>query len=400
MKNSKKNNNKFIFDFNKRSNDPFVENLIKEEEKRQKKTINLIASENYVPKIILKALGSVLTNKYAEGYPGNRYYSGCEIIDEIESCAIERCKKLFSAEHANVQPHSGAQANMALYASLLKPGDTIMGMSLASGGHLTHGHKVNFSGVFYNSIQYNVNPKTELLNYDEIYDLAKKHKPKLIMAGSSAYSRIIDFAKFKEISESIGAFFAVDMSHFAGLVAAKLYPSPVPYADIVSSTTQKTLRGPRGGFLLCKKEYQKQIDQAVFPLIQSGPFMNVIAAKAITFELASQSEFIEYQKQVIINAKIMAEEFKKLGYRIVSDGTDSHLFIIDLRDKKITGDMAEKILASEGILVNKNCIPFDSQPPKITSGIRIGTAAITTRVVKDFEVIGIAKLIDQLIKEH
>ncbi len=378
--------------------DPLIEHLLRREEQRQEEEINLIASENYAPQAIRNALSSALTNKYAEGYPSKRYYGGCEMVDQIEMIAIDRAKELFGAEHANVQPHAGSQANMALYATLLKQGETILGMSLAAGGHLTHGHPVNFSGIFYKSIQYGVDPQTELIDYHEIEVLAHQHRPKLIIAGASAYSRVIDFKRMKAIADSIGAYFAADIAHIAGLIAAGLHPSPIPYADITSGTTHKTLRGPRGGFLLSSMAYKDRIDRSVLPGLQGGPLMHVIAAKAIGFKLAACQEFINYQKQVILNAQCMAAAFANLGYRIVSGGTDNHLFILDLRAKKITGRAAETVLQRAGITVSRSCIPFDQEKPSITSGIRLGTPAITSRGMKETEALLIVELINQVLE--
>lgn len=359
--------------------DPEIADLISKEDRRQMLEIDLIASENYAPDAVLEATGSILTNKYAEGYPGKRYYGGCEFVDQIELLAINRCKELFGAEHANVQPHAGSPANMAAYSALLSPGDTIMGMSLSSGGHLTHGHAINFSGIIYKTVQYNVDPATEELNYAEIEELAQRTKPKLIIAGASAYSRIIDFERFSNIAQSVNAYFLADIAHIAGLIAAKLHPSPVPHADVVTSTTHKTLRGPRGGFIISKDKYKESIDKAIMPGIQGGPLMNIIAAKAVAFKLAREKSFINYQQQVIKNAQIMAKTFQSLNYRLVAGGTDNHLFIIDLRSKNITGRAAELALEKAGISVSRSTIPFDTEKPWITSGIRIGTPAITTR---------------------
>ena len=371
--------------------------LIKTEKERQENSINLIASENYASKEVREATASVLTNKYAEGTPGKRYYAGCTIVDEVEQLAIDQCKTLFRAEHANVQPHSGSQANMAAYFAILKPGDTILGMSLAEGGHLTHGHPVNFSGQLYNVVQYHVNPKTELIDYDELERLAQTHKPKLINAGASAYSRIIDFERFARISHSADALLLADIAHIAGLIAAGLHPNPFPHADIVTSTTHKTLRGPRGGLIMCKKEIAEKIDKAVMPGIQGGPFMNVIAAKAVAFYEASSPAFKTYQQQVIANAQCVAQELSSLGYRIVTKGTDNHLFIVDLRSKKITGRQAEQILDKAGITASRSCIPNDPEKPWITSGIRFGTPAISSRGMKEQEMVIIAKLIDEVL---
>lgn len=377
--------------------DPEIYEAIKSEEYREEYHLELIASENFVSRAVLEAQGSVLTNKYAEGYPGKRYYGGCLYVDKVEDIARERVKTIYGAEHANVQPHSGSQANMAVYFVVLNPGDRVLGMNLAHGGHLTHGSPVNFSGKLYNFYFYGVDKDTEMINYDLVWNLAKEVKPKLIVAGASAYPRIIDFEKFAQIAEDVGAYFMVDMAHIAGLVAAGIHPSPVPYAHFVTSTTHKTLRGPRGGFILCKKEFAKEIDKAVFPGIQGGPLMHVIAAKAVAFKEAMTPEFKEYQKQIVLNAKAMAEELMKLGYRLVSGGTDNHLMLVDLRDKGITGKEAEKALEEAGITVNKNAIPFDPQPPTVTSGIRIGTPALTTRGMKEDEMRYIARLIHEVL---
>ena len=385
---------------NLESVDPDIFSIIKKEEERQASEIDLIASENYTSKAVMQATASVLTNKYAEGSPGKRYYAGCRFVDEVETVAIDRCKKLFGADHANVQPHAGSQANMAVYFSAIEPGDTIMGMGLAEGGHLTHGHAVNFSGKFFNSVQYKVNPETELLDYDEIAHLAKKHKPKIIVAGATAYSRTIDFEKFAEIAKSVGAYLLSDIAHIAGLVAAKLHPSPVACSDFVTSTTHKTLRGPRGAFILCKEKYAHEIDRGVMPGIQGGPLMNVIAAKAVAFKQASEDSFVVYQKQVIKNAQSMARYLENLGYRIVTGGTDNHLFIVDLRAQNISGRKAETVLEKAGITTSRSCIPFDPAKPWITSGIRIGTPAITTRGMQEQQMEEIAFFIDQVIKKH
>ncbi len=379
-------------------NDTQIWNIIKQEGQRQQEAINLIASENIAPQEICDAMASVLANKYAEGYPGKRYYSGCQFVDKIEEIAIERAKKLFGAEHANVQSHAGSQANMAVYFAILKPGDTVLGMQLSSGGHLTHGHPINFSGTLYNFVSYGVNKETEQIDYDEVEELALKHKPKLIICGASAYSRIIDFEKFGAIAKKVGTYLMADMAHIAGLVATGLHPSPVPYADFVTSTTHKTMRGPRGAFILCKQEHAKIIDKAVMPGIQGGPFMNAIAAKAIMFQNAMQPEFKLYQQQVIKNAKIMAQGFAELGYRIVGGGTDNHLFLIDLRSKNITGKDAELALSKENIYVNRNTIPFDPQSPFITSGIRIGTPFITSQGKTEKDAEEIVAKIDTILK--
>ncbi|MDR3646388.1 MAG: serine hydroxymethyltransferase [Candidatus Babeliales bacterium] len=372
--------------------------LINKEKIRQKTEINLIASENYVDDSVLEATGSILTNKYAEGYPGKRYYAGCQFVDEIEQLAIDRCKELFNVEHANVQPHAGSQANMAAYFALLEPGDTIMGMQLAQGGHLTHGHNVNFSGKVYKSVSYGVDPETEQINYDLLEELAYDFKPKIIIAGASAYSRTIDFFKFARIAKLTGAYLMCDIAHIAGLIAAGLHPNPAEHADIITSTTHKTLRGPRSGLIMSKAEHASKIDKAVFPGMQGGPFMHIIAAKAVAFKLAMQPSFIEYQKQVIKNAQHMAQTFTQLGYRIVSGGTDNHLFMVDLRSKKLTGKVVTEILEKVGIYVNKNAIPFDPEKPTITSGIRIGTPAITTRGFKEKECEEIVYLIHETLE--
>jgi len=377
--------------------DPLVFEIIKKEIYRQRNQIELIASENFAPLPVLEAASSVMTNKYAEGYPKARWYGGCSFVDEVEELAQERVKRLFGAEHANVQPHSGTQANIAVMMAVLNPKDTILAMDLACGGHLSHGHPLNFSGKFYNVITYGVDKKREVIDYEQVKDLAKKHKPKLIIAGASAYPRIIDFKKFREIADSVGAYLLVDMAHFAGLVAAGIYPNPVEFAEFVTSTTHKTLRGPRGGFILCRKEFAKKIDTAVFPGGQGGPLMHIIAAKAVGFGLALKEEFKEYQRQIVKNAKAFAKALENRGYRIVSGGTDTHLFLVDLRDKNITGRDCAHILERVNITVNKNLIPYDPQPPKITSGIRIGTPAVTTRGMKEPQMETIAELIDKTI---
>ncbi|HIP43576.1 MAG TPA: serine hydroxymethyltransferase [Aquifex aeolicus] len=377
--------------------DPEVLDAVLREYERQFYNLEMIASENFTSLAVMEATGSVLTNKYAEGLPGKRYYGGCEYVDIVENLAIERAKRLFGAEHANVQPHSGSQANMAVYFAVLKPGDTIMGMDLAHGGHLTHGSKVNFSGKLYNVIYYGVNPQTELLDYDQLYKLAKEHKPKLIVGGASAYPRVFDWEKMREIADEVGALFMVDMAHYAGLIAGGVYPNPVPYAQFVTSTTHKTLRGPRSGFILTTKEYAKTIDKSVFPGIQGGPLMHVIAAKAVAFKEAMTDAFKEYAKQIVLNAKTLAEELQKEGFKIVTGGTDSHIVLVDLRNKNIIGKDAEKALEKAGITVNKNAVPFDPLPPTKTSGIRIGTAALTTRGMKEEEMRKIAKWISQVL---
>ncbi|CAG7841097.1 serine hydroxymethyltransferase [Clostridium novyi B str. ATCC 27606] len=370
------------------------------ENKRQNNTIELIASENFASPAVMEAMGSQLTNKYAEGYPSKRYYGGCEEVDKVETIAIERLKRIFGAEHANVQPHSGSQANMAVYLSVLEPGDTIMGMNLSHGGHLTHGSPVNFSGKLFKFVAYGVNKETELIDYHEIRELALKHKPKMIVAGASAYSRIIDFKKIKDICDEVGAYFMVDIAHIAGLIATGEHPSPVPYADFVTTTTHKTLRGPRGGAILCKEKYAKQVDKAIFPGIQGGPLMHIIAAKAVCFGEALKEDYKQYMSQVVKNAKVLADELNKYGFRLVSGGTDNHLLLIDLTNKNITGKDAEKILDSIGITVNKNTIPFETKSPFVTSGIRIGTPAVTTRGFKEEEMKEIAFLINYVIENR
>jgi len=377
--------------------DSKVARILGLEAARQASTINLIASENHASRAVLEAQSSVLTDKYAEGYPGHRYYGGCAYIDEIEDLAVERAKKLFKAEYANVQAHSGAQANMAAYSVLLEHGNTVMGMSLSHGGHLTHGAEVNFSGKWYNSVPYGVDPRTEMLNYDEIEKLALEHKPKLIIAGASSYSRIIDFERLRHIADEVGARLLADMAHIAGIVAAGLHPSPVPYAHVTTSTTQKTLRGPRGGFILCDEELASAIDAAVFPGMQGGPFMHIIAAKAVCFFEAMQPEFVDYQKSVLKNARVLASELQRYGIRIVSGGTDNHIVLVDLSPQGISGKDAEEALWAAGISVNRNTIPFDPKPPLITSGIRLGTPAVTTRGFGTEEMKRIASLIAKVL---
>ena len=376
-----------------------VYNAIVEEEKRQEEGIELIASENFVSKAVMEAAGSVFTNKYAEGYPEKRYYGGCANADTVEQLAIDRLKKIFGAKFANVQPHSGSQANMGVYVSLLEAGDKILGMGLSSGGHLTHGYKINFSGKNYVGIEYGLNPETEMLDYDEIRRLAIQEKPQIIVAGASAYSRVIDFKKFREIADEVGAYLMVDMAHIAGLVAAGEHPNPMEYADIVTSTTHKTMRGPRGGIILTNnEEIAKKIDKAIFPGIQGGPLMHIIAAKAVAFKEALSPEFKEYQKQVVKNAKAMADALVKGGLRIVSGGTDNHLMLVDLRPKGVTGKMAEEGLEKAGITCNKNSIPNDPEKPFITSGVRLGTPAITARGLKEVEAVQIAEMIIKVLE--
>lgn len=370
---------------------------IEAERKRQQNNIELIASENFVSEAVMEAAGSVLTNKYAEGYPGRRYYGGCEHVDVAENLAIERAKKIFGGEHVNVQPHSGAQANMAVYFSVLKPGDTIMGMNLSHGGHLTHGSPVNFSGLLFNFVEYGVDKDTELLDYDAILEQAKEVKPKMIVSGASAYSRTIDFKKFKEIADEVGAYLFVDMAHIAGLVAAGLHPSPVPYADFVTTTTHKTLRGPRGGMILCKEKYAKGIDKAVFPGMQGGPLMHIIAAKATSFKEVLSDDFKTYAGQIIKNAKALGETLTEEGIRIVSGGTDNHLLLLDISKLGLTGKVAEEALDGVGITTNKNTIPFDKEGAFITSGVRVGTAAVTTRGFKEAEMKEIAEIISLVL---
>ncbi|WP_339171974.1 serine hydroxymethyltransferase [Anoxybacillus sp. FSL W8-1294] len=378
--------------------DPKVFQAIQDELKRQQTKIELIASENFVSEAVMEAQGSVLTNKYAEGYPGRRYYGGCEHVDVVEELARERAKQLFGAEHANVQPHSGAQANMAVYFTILQHGDTVLGMNLSHGGHLTHGSPVNFSGIQYNFIEYGVDPETHRINYDDVREKALKHKPKLIVAGASAYPRTIDFAKFREIADEVGAYFMVDMAHIAGLVAAGLHPNPVPYAHFVTTTTHKTLRGPRGGMILCQEQFAKQIDKAIFPGIQGGPLMHVIAAKAVALGEALQDDFKTYAQNIVNNAKRLAEALVAEGFTLVSGGTDNHLLLIDLRSIGLTGKVAEKVLDEIGITVNKNTIPYDPESPFVTSGIRIGTAAVTSRGFGLEEMDEIARIISLALK--
>lgn len=378
--------------------DEQIAHLVQKEKERQENSIELIASENFVSKAVMEAMGSYLTNKYAEGYPSKRYYGGCHVVDEVEDLARERVKKLFGAEHANVQPHSGSQANMAVYFSILEPGDTVLGMDLSHGGHLTHGSSVNFSGRLFNFVSYGVDKETETINYETVRELALKHKPKLIVAGASAYSRIIDFKKLKDICDEVGAYFMVDMAHIAGLVATGAHPSPVPYADFVTSTTHKTLRGPRGGLILCKEKYAKALDKNIFPGIQGGPLMHTIAAKAVCFKEALQPEFKEYINKVVKNCKVLAEELVKYDFKLVSNGSDNHLILVDLNNKDITGKDAEKLLDSIGITVNKNTVPNETKSPFVTSGIRIGTAAVTTRGFDEEDMKEVAALINDAIE--
>ena len=381
-----------------KSQDPELKNMIDLELNRQRNKLEMIASENFVSEAVMEAQGSVLTNKYAEGYSGKRYYGGCEYVDMVETLAIERAKKLFGAEHVNVQPHSGSQANFGVYFALLKPGDTIMGMNLSHGGHLTHGSPVNVSGTYFNVIPYGVNAETQEIDYDEMHKIAVENKPKLIIGGGSAYSRIIDFKKMADIAHEVGAIFMVDMAHFAGLVAAGLHPNPVEYADVVTTTTHKTLRGPRGGMILCKEQYAKAIDKAIFPGIQGGPLMHVIAAKAVAFGEALKPEFKEYAKQVVTNAKVLAAALQKEGFKIVSGGTDTHVMLVDVRSCGLTGKVAEFLLDEVGITCNKNTIPFDPESPVVTSGIRLGTPALTTRGLKEADMEEIASIISLVLK--
>ncbi|ADI28266.1 MULTISPECIES: serine hydroxymethyltransferase [unclassified Geobacillus] len=378
--------------------DPQVFAAIEQERKRQHAKIELIASENFVSRAVMEAQGSVLTNKYAEGYPGRRYYGGCEYVDIVEDLARERAKQLFGAEHVNVQPHSGAQANMAVYFTVLEHGDTVLGMNLSHGGHLTHGSPVNFSGIQYNFVEYGVDPKTHVIDYDDVREKARLHRPKLIVAGASAYPRIIDFAKFREIADEVGAYLMVDMAHIAGLVAAGVHPNPVPYAHFVTTTTHKTLRGPRGGMILCQEQFAKQIDKAIFPGIQGGPLMHVIAAKAVALGEALQDDFKVYAKRVVENAKRLAAALQNEGFTLISGGTDNHLLLVDLRPQQLTGKTAEKVLDEVGITVNKNTIPYDPESPFVTSGIRIGTAAVTTRGFGLEEMDEIAAIIGLVLK--
>lgn len=378
--------------------DPEIANLIEQEKNRQEYQLEMIASENLASFAVMEAEGSPLMNKYAEGYPSARYYGGCAFVDEVERLAIERLKLLFGAEYANVQPHSGTQANMAVFFAVLNPGDTILSMNLAHGGHLSHGAPVNFSGRLYKIVYYGVSRETETLDYDEIRQIALAEKPKLIIAGASAYPRTIDFDAFSHIAKEVKAYLMVDMAHIAGLIAAGIHPSPVPYADFITSTTHKTLRGPRGGFILCKERYGKLIDKIVFPGIQGGPHMNIIAAKAVCFKEALMPEFKSYQQQVVANAKVVARVFQENGFRVVSGGTDNHLVLIDVSSQGLTGAQAEKLLEEAGITVNKNAIPYDPLPPKITSGIRIGTPAITTRGLKEKEVEIVAYWMCEVLK--
>jgi glycine hydroxymethyltransferase len=377
--------------------DPSVAQAILHETERQEYTLELIASENFVSEAVLEAQGSVMTNKYAEGYPGKRYYGGCHNVDIVENLAIERAKELFGADHVNVQPHSGSQANMAVYFSMLKPGDTILGMNLSHGGHLTHGSPVNFSGRFFNVISYGVSREAQTIDYDEVERLALEHKPKMIVVGASAYPRIIDFASFRTIADKVGAVVMVDMAHIAGLVATGLHPSPVPHAEFVTTTTHKTLRGPRGGMILCREEFAKILNSNIFPGIQGGPLMHVIAAKAVAFKEALTPEFKTYQEQIVKNARALADELMRRGFRLVSGGTDTHLMLVDLSDSELTGKLAEEALDKAGITVNKNTVPFETRSPFVTSGVRIGTPAATTHGLKEREMLEVAGFIADVL---
>ncbi|NOZ64635.1 MAG: serine hydroxymethyltransferase [Caldiserica bacterium] len=380
--------------------DPQIYDSIKNEENREMNNLVLIASENYTSRAVREAQGSILTHKYAEGYPGKRYYGGCEYVDIVEKLAVERAKKLFSSPHVNVQPHSGSQANMAVYFSVMNPGDVLLGMDISSGGHLTHGHRVNFSGKVFRPCFYGVRKEDELIDFNEVEDKAKKHRPRVIVCGASAYSRIIDFKTFREIADKVGAYLLADIAHIAGEVAAGVHPSPFPHAHFVTTTTHKTLRGPRGGLIMCKEEFAHAVDTMVFPGIQGGPLMHIIAAKAVCLKEALSEGFREYQEQIVKNARLLAGLLQEKGYRIVSGGTDNHLFLVDLRAKKMTGKEAETILGKAGISVNKNTIPFDPLPPALTSGIRIGTPSITTRGMKEEEIEIIANLIDEVLSHR
>jgi glycine hydroxymethyltransferase len=377
--------------------DPEIARAIRDEMRRQNDGLELIASENFVSAAVLEAAGSVLTNKYAEGYPGRRYYGGCEYVDVVESLAISRAKQLFGADHANVQPHSGAQANMAVYFALLQPGDTVLGMNLAHGGHLTHGHPLNFSGKLYTIVPYGVRKDDEHIDYDEMERLALERRPKMIIVGASAYPRRLDFPRVAAVAKAIGAAVMVDMAHIAGLVAAGLHPSPVPHADVITSTTHKTLRGPRSGLILCREAHAKEIDRTVFPGVQGGPLMHIIAAKAVCFKEASEPGFADYQRQIVANAARLAAALTQLGFRLVSGGTDNHLMLVDVYSKGITGKAAETALGKAGITVNKNAIPFDQNPPMVASGIRVGTPAVTTRGMREPEMDAIAELIGRVL---
>ena len=379
--------------------DPEVYAAICAEEERQSEKLVLIASENYASPAVLAAQGCLMTNKYAEGYPGRRYYGGCQNVDIVENLAIARAKELFGCEHVNVQPHSGSTANMAAYLSVLKPGDVILGMDLAHGGHLTHGHKVNFSGKIFRSFSYGVDRQTEILDYDAIQRKAEECQPRMIVVGASAYSRTIDFPRFQQMAQSVGAYLLVDIAHISGLVATGLHPSPIPYADFVTTTTHKTLRGPRAGIIMCRAEHAKAVDKILFPGLQGGPLMHVIAAKAVAFKEALSPEFKVYQQQILANAKVLAQEFLRLGYRVVSGGTDTHLFLLNLTNKRLTGKEAEAALDAAGIVVNKNGVPFDEKPPMVTSGIRIGTPIVSTRGMGESEMMQIVTFMDRVLQQ-
>ena len=380
--------------------DPDVYAAIEAEEVRQREKLLLIASENFASPAVLAAQGSVLTNKYAEGYPGKRYYGGCQHADTVEDLAIQRCKEIFGAEHVNVQPHSGSQANMAAYLSVLKPGDTILGMDLAQGGHLTHGSKVNFSGILFRVFSYGVDRRTETIDYDAVQKVAEECRPRMIVVGASAYARVLDFPRFQQIAKSVGAYLLVDIAHIAGLIAAGLHPNPVPYADFVTTTTHKTLRGPRGGVTMCKAEYAKGVDKLVFPGLQGGPLMHVIAAKAVAFKEALSPGFKRYQQQVLTNAKALAQGFIDRGYKIVSGGTDTHLMLLNLTNKGITGKEADAALDTAGIIVNKNAVPYDEKPPAVASGIRLGSPIVSTRGMKEPEMKRIVELVDRVLQHR
>ncbi len=380
--------------------DPDVYAAIEAEEIRQREKLLLIASENFASPAVLAAQGSVLTNKYAEGYPGKRYYGGCQHADTVEDLAIQRCKEIFGAEHVNVQPHSGSQANMAAYLSVLKPGDTILGMDLAQGGHLTHGSKVNFSGILFRVFSYGVDRRTETIDYDAVQKVAEECRPRMIVVGASAYARVLDFPRFQQIAKSVGAYLLVDIAHIAGLIAAGLHPNPVPYADFVTTTTHKTLRGPRGGVTMCKAEYAKGVDKLVFPGLQGGPLMHVIAAKAVAFKEALSPGFKRYQQQVLTNAKALAQGFIDRGYKIVSGGTDTHLMLLNLTNKGVTGKEADAALDTAGIIVNKNAVPYDEKPPAVASGIRLGSPIVSTRGMKESEMKRIVELVDRVLQHR
>jgi glycine hydroxymethyltransferase len=380
--------------------DPEVYAAIDAEEERQRNKLLLIASENFASPAVLAAQGSLMTNKYAEGYPGKRYYGGCQYVDQVEDLAIQRCKQIFGAEHVNVQPHSGSQANMAAYLSVLKPGDTILGMDLAQGGHLTHGSKVNFSGMIFRAFSYGVDRQTETINYEAVQKLAEECRPRMIVVGASAYARTLDFPKFQAISQSVGAYLMVDIAHIAGLIAAGLHPNPIPYADFVTTTTHKTLRGPRGGVVMCKAEHAKAVDKFVFPGMQGGPLMHVIAAKAVAFKEALSPAFKRYQQQVVANARVLAQGLLDRGYKIVSGGTDTHLMLVNLTNKGITGKEADAALDAAGIIVNKNAVPYDEKPPAVASGIRLGTPIVSTRGMKEAEMGEIVGLVDRVLQSR